>query len=202
MGILSSNVSITRYNVVGNFDEPVMENMTKILSQNAIVEIDNENFEKSSGWTSFEDHFKPDFTGNNFVIGSYFIFSFRIDKKVIPSKIVNKVYRQEVSKKLEESGREFLSRNEKKQIKEDVIGQLSLRIPATPNVFDIIWNFEKSILWFFSTQKTASEEFEYFFTKKFKLNLVRHFPYTAAVKNLKNSEKDFFEKIVPSYFME
>lgn len=202
MGILSSNVSITRYNVMGNFDEPVMDNMTKILSQNAIVEIDNENFDKSSGWTSFEDHFKPDFTGNNFVMGSYFIFSFRIDKKVIPSKIVNKLYRQEVSRKLKESGRDFLSRNEKKQIKEDVVGQLSLRIPATPNVFDIIWDFEKSNLCFFSTQKTANEEFESFFTKSFKMNLVRHFPYTATIKSLKDSEKDIFEKLLPSYFME
>jgi hypothetical protein len=53
--------------------------------------------------------------------------------------------------------KEYLSRNEKKQIKEDVTRELSLRIPATPNVYDVLWDYEKYSLWFFSTQKSANE---------------------------------------------
>ena len=202
MGLLSSNVSITRYQVLGQLADPLMDTLTRLLIQNAIVEIDDEDMDQSAGWTSFDDPFTPDFTGSTFVMGSQFIFSFRMDKKAIPSKVVNKKYRQEMKKRLKESGKEFLSRNEKKQIKEDVIRELSLRIPATPNVYDVLWNYEKNSLWFFSTQKTANEAFEVFFTKSFKLNLVRRFPYTAALESLTNIEEDKLNKLTPSHFME
>ncbi|MCX5881642.1 MAG: recombination-associated protein RdgC [Deltaproteobacteria bacterium] len=179
-----------------------MDTLTRLLTQNAIVEIDDEDMDQSAGWTSFEDPFTPDFSGSTFVMGSQFIFSFRMDKKVIPSKVINKKYRQEMTKRLKESGKDFFSRNEKKQIKEDVIREISIRIPATPNVFDILWNYEKSIIWFFSTQKSANEAFEIFFTKTFKLNLVRRFPYTAALESLTDSEKDLLNRLTPSHFME
>jgi DNA recombination-dependent growth factor C len=202
MSLLSTNVSITRYQVLGQLSEPLMDNLTRLLTQNAIVEIDDEDMDQSIGWTSFEDPFTPNFTGSSFVIGSQFIFSFRMDKKAIPSKIVNKRYRQEIKNRLKESGKEFFSRNEKKQVKEDVIRDLSIRIPATPNVFDILWNYEKAILWFFSTQKSANEAFEIFFAKTFKLNLVRRFPYTSALEFLSDSEEDLLNKLTPSHFME
>jgi recombination associated protein RdgC len=202
MGILSTNVSITRYQVIGQLSEPLMENLTRLLIQNSIVEIDDEDMDQSMGWTSFEDPFTPNFTGSSFVIGSQFIFSFRMDKKAIPSKVVNKKYHQEMKKRLKESNKEFFSRNEKKQIKEDILRELAIRIPATPNVFDILWNYEKSTIWFFSTQKSANEAFEVFFTKTFKLNLMRRFPYTAALEFLSDSDKDLLDKIMPSHFME
>ncbi len=202
MGLLSSSVSITRYQVLGQLADPLMDTLGRLLTQNAIVEIDDEDVDQSAGWTSYEDPFTPDFTGSTFVMGTQFIFSFRMDKKAIPSKVVTKRYRQEISKRLKESGKEFLSRNEKKQIKEDVIRGLSLRIPATPNVYDVLWNYEKSSLWFFSTQKTANETFEVFFNKTFKLNLVRRFPYTAAMEFLSDLEKDVLNRLTPTHFME
>lgn len=202
MGLLSTNVSITRYQVLGQLQEPLMDVLTRLLTQNAIVEIDDEDMNQSVGWTSFEDPFTPDFTGSSFVIGYQFIFSFRMDKKAIPSKVINKKYKQEIKNRLKESNKEFFSRNEKKQIKEDVVRDLSIRIPATPNLFDILWNYEKSILWFFSTQKSANEAFEVFFTKTFKLNLVRLFPYTSALEFLSDSEKDLLDKLTPTHFTE
>jgi DNA recombination-dependent growth factor C len=202
MGLLSSNVSLMRYRVPGQLPEPLMDTITHLLTQNAIVEIDDEDMDQSIGWTSFEDPFTPNFTGSSFVIGSHFVFSFRIDKKAIPSKVINKRYRSEIKKYLKENDKEFLSRNERKQIKEEVLRQLSVRIPATPNVFDVLWNYEKSILWFFSTQKSANELFEIFFTKTFKLNLIRRFPYTAAQEFLSDIEMDILNKLIPSRFME
>lgn len=202
MGLLSNNVSLMRYQVLGQLPEPLMETLARLLTQNAIVEIDDEDMDQSMGWTSFEDPFTPNFAGSSFVIGSHFIFSFRIDKKAIPSKVVTKRYRLEVKNRLKENGKEFLSRNEKKQIKEEVLRQLALRIPATPNIFDVLWNYEKSVLWFFSTQKSANEAFEIFFTKTFKLNLIRRFPYTAAQNFLSDIETDLLNKLTPTRFME
>jgi len=81
MGLLSSSVSITRYKVEGELKEPVLETIANGLKNNIITEIDGDISEKAVGWTSFENPFKPDFDGSSFVIGTYLVFSIRIDKK-------------------------------------------------------------------------------------------------------------------------
>lgn len=204
MGLLSSSVSITRYKVEGKLEKPVLETVANGLKKNAIQEIDDDVSEKAVGWTSFDKPFKPDFEGSSFVIGTNMVFSLRIDKKTIPQKIVQKHYNMEMAKKLAESGREYLSRNEKKLIKEHVINTLSLRIPATPNIYDLIWNYEESSLWFFSNLKAANEELETLFSKSFKQNLIRLFPYTTAdlLAGLSDTDRDVLSKLSPTTFME
>lgn len=204
MGLLSSSVSITRYKVEGKLEKPVLETVANGLKKNVIQEIDDDVSEKAVGWTSFNKPFKPDFEGSSFVFGTHMVFSLRIDKKTIPQKIVQKHYNMEMAKKLAESGREYLSRNEKKLIKEHVINALSLRIPATPNIYDLIWNYEESSLWFFSNLKAANEELETLFSKSFKQNLIRLFPYTTAdlLAGLSDTDRDVLSKLSPTTFME
>jgi len=204
MGFLSPTVSITRYKVQGKLEEPVLETIANCLKHYAIPEIDDDLSEKTVGWTSFDNPFKPDFEGSSFVIGTYLVFSLRIDKKTIPSKIIKKHCAIEAAKRLAESGRQYLSRDEKKTIKEHVINTLSLRIPATPNIYDLIWNYEGSSVWFFSNLKSANEELETLFSKSFRLTLIRLFPYTTAdlVAGLSDTERDILAKLSPTNFKE
>jgi DNA recombination-dependent growth factor C len=197
MGLLSPNVSITRYRVQGRLDDPVLENIKKALKKFAISDIDNDAVEKSIGWTSFEQPYKPEFEGSSYLFGTHLVFSLRIDKKSIPSKILKKHYAIEETKRLTESGRQFISRNEKKLVKEQILHFLSLRIPATPNIYDLVWDYEKGKLWFFTNLKAANEELETLFTETFKLSLIRFFPYTAAEleAGLSNAERDRLKRL-------
>jgi recombination associated protein RdgC len=204
MSFLSSTVSVTRYKVVGKLEEPIMESITEGLKNHVIPEIEDETSDMVVGWTSFETPFIPNFEGSSFVIGPYFLFSLRIDKKSIPPKIIKKHYTISIAKHLKETNKEYLSRSEKKELKEHVINVLNQRIPSTPNVFDLLWNYEESVLWFFSTQNAANEELESFFIKSFKINLIRLFPYTLAdqMGYLNDSERDAFSKLSHTSFME
>ncbi len=204
MRLLSSSVSITRYKVKGEIQGPLIKTVMEGLNKNSIIEIDNESMEKTAGWTSFDNPYLPDFETSSCVIGAHFVFSLRIDKKSIPSKIIKKYYTIEVAKKLAESGREHLSRNEKKDIREHVTNALILRIPATPNIYDIIWNYEESSLWFFSNQKAANEELETLFSKSFRLSLIRLFPYTMAelAAGITDRERDLLSTISRTKFMD
>ena len=204
MRLLSSSVSITRYKVKGEIQGPLIKTVMEGLNKNSIIEIDNESMEKTAGWTSFDNSYLPDFETSSCVIGAHFVFSLRIDKKSIPSKIIKKYYTIEVAKKLAESGREHLSRNEKKDIREHVTNALILRIPATPNIYDIIWNYEESSLWFFSNQKAANEELETLFSKSFRLSLIRLFPYTMAelAAGITDRERDLLSTISRTKFMD
>ena len=114
-------------------------------------------------------------------------------------KILKKHYTVEAAKRLADSGREYLSKTEKKLIKDHVIHALSLRIPATPNIYDLVWNYEDSSVWFFSNLKAANEEVETLFSKSFDLSLVRMFPYTAAyLSDISDSQRDELQKISPT----
>ncbi len=204
MGLLSSTVSITRYKIEGEIEKPVLETITNALKRNTISEIDDDSSDKDVGWTSLENPFNPDFEGSSFVIGTHLVFSLRIDKKTIPQKIVKKHVNMEVAKKLADSGRDYLSKNEKQIIKEGVIDKLSRRIPATPNIYDIVWNQEDSVLWFFSNHKSANEELEALFSKSFKVSLIRLFPYTIAdlTSGLSEADRDILSKLSPTKFAE
>jgi len=202
MGILSASVSVTRYQVQGKIKAPVTENITNGLKENTIAEIDNQISDKSVGWTSFDKPFQPNFEGSSFVYGSYFVFSLRIDKKNITPKVLKKQYTIEAAKRMDESGRDYLSKAEKKLVKDHVISGLCLRIPATPNVYDLVWNHEDSSVWFFTNLKAANEELETLFTKSFGLSLIRMFPYTAAElsSGLSDTQRDELQKISLTQF--
>ncbi len=202
MGILSASVSVSRYRVEGKIKTPILETVANGLKKNAIAEIDDDVSEKAVGWTSFHQPYHPEFYGSSFVYGNYLVFSLRIDKKSIPAKVLKKHFMIESARRLAKTGREFLSRNEKKILKDQIIARLSLRIPATPNLYDIIWNYEESSLWFFSNLKAANEELEILFRHSFDLTLIRLFPYTTAdlILGLSDSERDILSHLSPTAF--
>jgi DNA recombination-dependent growth factor C len=203
MSLLSASVSITRYKVEGKLETPVLETAAAVLKKNAVSEIDDQASEKVSGWTSFEKPYQPDFSGSNFVFGAYLVFALRIDKKTIPAKLIQKHFMIESARRLADSGRPYLSRNEKQTLKDQVVEGLYAKVPAVPQVYDIIWNYERSILWFFSNLKAANEELETLFLRSFGLTLIRMFPYTAAQlnSNLTDTEKDILLKLEPASFI-
>ncbi|MFC1829949.1 recombination-associated protein RdgC [Thermodesulfobacteriota bacterium] len=204
MGVLSSSVSITRYRVEGDLVRPIIETIEAALKNNAISEIDDHASELVAGWTSFNNPYQPNFEGSSFVFGTHLLFSLRIDKKSIPPKIIQKYTAVETAKKLNAAGRAYLSKNEKQMLRDHVINILSLRIPATPNIYDVLWNYEEKSLWFFTNLKAANEEFESLFSRSFKLTLTRLFPYTAAqfTAELSHAERDTLAKLSPTKFTE
>ena len=202
MGIFSSSVSITQYHVEGTIQQPVLDTVSKALKKNIIAEIDHVSSDKTIGWTCVSDPFKADFDQSPFLIGTQFVFSLRIDKKAVPSKVIQKHTALEINKKLKISGREFLSKTEKNEITDQVLHKLLLRIPATPYIYDIIWNYESKDLWFFSNLKGANEALETLFTRSFQLKLIRLFPYSMAVLRspLSDSDKDSLTQFTQTRF--
>ena len=200
MGLLSSRISVTRYKVDGRLDGPVHETVYQSLKQRSIPNIEDDGSEAIIGWTSFDNPYAPDFEGYSFVFGAYMVFALRVDKKSIPPKLVRKHCAIEAAKRLAVTDRSYLSANEKKTIKEHVVLTLSRRIPATPNVFDLVWNYQEASVWFFSNLKSANEALETLFIKSFGLHLIRLFPYTTAdlIAGLSDGERDLLEKLEQS----
>ncbi len=202
MGLMSTSVSVSRFRVEGNLEKPEMEAVAKGLKENALSEIEDAAAEKTVGWTPFRTPYRPLFEDRSFVVGEYLVFSLRIDRKSIPSKVLKKEIADASTKRLAESGRLYLSRSEKKMIRDEVAHRLILRIPATPNLYDLIWSLDRRFVWFFSTLKSANEELENLFAKSFRLTLVRLFPFTMGdlTAGLSDTERDSLERISPTQF--
>lgn len=199
MGLLSSSLSVARYRVEGEIEGSLVETVKQGLKKNAITEIEDEYAEITIGWTPFESPFEPDFEKFTFTFGTYFLFTLRIDKKSIPSKIVQKQVAMEITKRLKESGREFVSKNEKTDIKEMITEKLMRQMPSVPNMYDVLWIPEDNSLMFCTTQKAANEELETLFKNSFKLKLIRLFPFTMAdgCKDFSDQDRDKIAKLVP-----
>jgi DNA recombination-dependent growth factor C len=202
MGLLSATTSITCYRVEGKVPKPVTETINDCLKKHTIPQIDGQPGDKAVGWTSFERPFSPKFSAASFLFGAAMIFSLRIDKKSIPANVIKKYCDLESEKQATASGRKILSKNERKDIKEKVLHDLSLRVPATPRMYDLLWQYEQGRLWFFSNLKSANEELETLFLKSFSLRLIRLFPYTIAALEsaLSDGEKDLLLKLPPANF--
>ena len=202
MGIFSNSSSIVRYLADGTLEKPLIDTVRERLKKFCINEIEDESFDKIIGWTLIDRPFNPNFDGSDFVFGPYFIFALRIDKKTIPSKLIKKHYSIQYSKELIKTGRKYLSKDEKKLLKGNVIHGLGLRIPATPNVYDVLWNYEEKIIYFLSSLKTANEEFETLFLKTFNIPIIRLFPFTLSdlKMGLSDNERDDLLKLTPTDF--
>jgi len=202
MGIQSPSASISRYHVEGRLEKPVIETVRRGLKKNIVVDIDRESIETSVGWTSFHKPYQPNFEGPSFIFGTVFVFSLRIEKKTVPPKLLQKHFMLASAERLAKTGQRYLSRNEKQVLKEQVANQLIQRMPATPNVYDLIWYPEESTLLFFTNLKSANEELETIFLRSFGVSLIRLFPYTAAelMSGLSDSERDVLQTLKPTDF--
>ncbi len=180
MGLLSASTSLTRFKVDGKIEDPLLDTIAAGLKNNTIADIDNNPSEQSIGWAGFKDPYQSNFEGSSFMLGTYIVFALRIDKKAIPSKMVQKHFALACTSRLKELGRDFLSANEKRIIKDHVLNMLNLKMPSTPNVYDVVWQYEKGELWFFSNLKGANEALETLFLRSFGVSLVRCIPYTMA----------------------
>ncbi len=199
MGLISSTHSISRYHIEGKFEGSAAEEVRNALIAYSIPKLESEYDQISAGWTPFESPYNPDFSKFSIQFGTYFLFSLRIDKKSIPVRLIQKYMAIEIEKKIETSGRNFISKNEKTEIKELVIDLLMHKIPAVPSIYEILWNYEEKNLYLFTTQKAANELFETIFFKSFKLKPVRIFPYTLVETKsaFSNSDKDRIFSLTP-----
>ncbi len=199
MGLLSSSTSITRYRVDGKIEAPILDTIAAGLKKNTVADIDENPSDRTSGWASFQDPFNTDFEGSSFVFGTYIVFALRVDKKSIPAKMVQKHFAIESAKRLAELGREFLTANEKRAIKDHVINELNRKIPSTPNVYDLVWMYESGEVWFYSNLKSANEELETLFIKSFGVSLVHSIPYTMAAldNSLSADQLDALNRLAP-----
>ncbi len=173
MGFLSSSVSFVRYEVKGEKDPLLWENLPDILKQNSFSEIDEGVEELGVGWVSFDNLLDTQWEDSSPYRGEFVVFGFRMDRRKLSPAIFKKYYTLALDEFLEREGEKirYIPRAIKQEIRENVRLKLLSRTLPIPAVFDVIWKFNDDLVYFSSINKGVRRLFEELFIKSFSLSL-------------------------------
>ena len=202
MIVLSGALSVSRFRCDGQPTETPIELVEKLQKQ-AFISIDQCNEEKSQGWVSAFD-----FLDSSFAIapdlGEYLFFSLRIDTRKVNSAVLKKEViialkkEEELNRKM---GKKFISRERKKEIKEQVKIRLLQKTLPVPKTIPAAWNMSAQTLYLFSTSSKECDLFEELFIKTFEIGLNKIDFYTAASEILSPADLEILDSILSSQFV-
>lgn len=166
--------------------ESFISSIKESIKEHQIYDIDGSPEEIVIGWSDAEDNFSTEF--NNYIIDNLLTLNLRIDKKKISKSIFKKLVSNRIKEK--ETDDIKLTPSEISNIKEAIKDQMFSEAKADPKSFGMAWNLDTGIVYLFTTNKEANEEFETLFQKTFNKLLVCQFPYTMAENYISQDKID------------
>lgn len=198
MGILSSSISLTRYKVIQDIPDGFWTDIPDLLIKHNFKDIDKTAEERSFGWTSFDDMLDTNWNHASPHKAHYIAFALRLDTRRIPPAVLKKHLRlsmDEAKKELESRGQKFISRDQKKEIKENVKLKLFARTLPIPAVFDVVWDTSANLVYLGSNSPKVKELFEDHFTNTFELHLEPQTPYFRAASGMDEHQKKQLDEV-------
>ena len=184
MSFLNTTTSFTRFRITDPVPSSLWAEMPDKLRQFACKDIDELPEERSFGWVAFDDLLDTNFTSSPIENAEYLCFALRLDTRRVPAAVIKKHLALALKKEEQqnqEQGKKFVSRDRKKELKEQVVLRLRLRFLPIPATFQVVWNSAKGMVYFASTQQKMIELFQEHFTHSFDLHLEPLTPYELAL---------------------
>ncbi len=203
MGFAGASCAFTRYRVMEQVPAELWPQITDRLRRFVFQDIDAIPEERSFGWTSFEDMLDIEWTSAPPEKGAYLVFSLRLETRRIPPAVIKKhlaLALREEQRRMQEQGKQFISRERKKELKEQVRLRMMKHFLPVPAVFEVIWATDTGIVLFASTQRKMLDMFEDLFTRTFELALEQLTPYGLAARLLSEKELDRLDELEPTSF--
>lgn len=183
MGFASSSCSFTRFKIVDPVPDNLFCQLTDKLVQYSFRDIDDLPEMRSIGWVNFDDMLDSSWSLSPPQKGDLIFFSLRMDTRRIPPAVFKKHFSLAILKEkneMQNKERKFISRERKKEIKEQVLLRLRQKFLPIPAIFDVIWIIEKNEIWFFSLQSKMIDLFMDEFLKTFGLHIEPFTPFNLA----------------------
>ena len=176
MGLLKGNFSFARFHVEGQLPQAFFNFVNNRIKANSFRETPKSTEEKRSGWVSITDILDADFEKANYSLGDYLIFSLRIDRKMIPPKLMKIKVMEEEKQFLAQSGKTRINKQMAAGIKDKVKLELLTRLDPVPSFYDVCWALGQNTVYFSSLADKVADDFTDLFKKTFSLGLSRMLP--------------------------
>lgn len=184
MGFANSSCSFTRFRIIDPVTDALLSEIPERLARFAFRDIEDLPEMQGYGWVSFEDMFDATWESAPPFKGQYIVFSLRLDTRRIPAGVIKKhvaLAIKEEKQRLAQNNQKFISRERKKELREQIILKLRERFLPVPAEFNTIWNMQNGEVWFASVQGKMIELFMEYFLNSFDLHLEQITPYALAI---------------------
>ncbi len=186
MGLLKGNFTFARFQVEGQLPSSFLNFINNRIKTHSFREMPKSTEEKRLGWVSVTDVLDADFAKSDYVLGDYLIFSLRIDRKVIPPKLMKIKIMEEERQFLVQSGKSRINKQLADGIKDKVKTELLSRTDPVPSFYDVCWALGENKVYFSSLSDKVVDDFVDLFKKTFSLNLARVSPQNNGIFRQKN----------------
>ena len=176
MGLLKGSFSFVRFHVAGQLPQAFLNFVNNRIKADSFRETTKSTEEKRLGWVSITDVLDADFESANYVLGDYLIFSLRIDRKIIPPKLMKIKVMEEERQFLAESGKDRVNKQIANGIRDKVKLELLTKLDPVPSFYDVCWALGQNTVYFSSLSDNIADDFVDLFKKTFSLNLIRLLP--------------------------
>ena len=203
MGFLNASSSFTRFRIADPVPATLWPTLPDKLKQFCFRDIDNTSDERSWGWVCFDDMLDTAWRTAPPEKGGYIAFSLRQDTRRIPAAVLKKhlalALREEEARN-KEQGKKFVSRERKKELREQVRIKLMARFLPIPAEFNVLWAIDTGVIYFASTQSKMIDLFSDYFTLTFDLHLEPLTPYALAASMLDEAAMTRLDALEPTRF--
>lgn len=181
MGFLSASSTIVRLHAKPPADLN-RDAIARAVEERAFREHDEDGMPKQEafGWVAIHDPMVTDFDATDLFFQQYLVVGFRFDRRAVPPKLAWMERRRQEDLRKEEQDLERLSRDTKREIKQDVESNLMSRALPSPKLFECAWNLETETVYFTGKLKAARERFATLFRETFGATPIPMIPYLAA----------------------
>ncbi len=141
MPFMDRTCNITRIQMLDATDKNTFANVRDTLSRYAFRSIDDFPEDKSVGWVNIDDMLDTEWRVSPPQKGGYLTFAMRMDMRRIQPAVLKKELRKAIQKEEEENqktGKKFISRQRKLELREQVSLRLKSRMVPTPKIIDVI----------------------------------------------------------------
>jgi len=176
MGLLKGSFTFARFHVDGQLPKDFLNFVNSRIKANSFRDVLKSTEEKRLGWVSLTDVLDNDFENANYALGDYLIFSLRIDRKLIPPKLMKLKLMEEERRFLAQSGKNRINKQMAGGIKDKVKLELLTKLDPIPSFYDVCWAVGKNTIYFSSLADKVADDFVDLFKKTFSLNLRRFLP--------------------------
>ncbi len=204
MPILSTSVGLTRYRVLEEVEDDLIRSIPDLLVKFAFKDIDHTAEERSFGWVNMDEMLDDKWNISPPEKGQYYTFALRLDTRRIQPAVLKKHLQIALNHELEEAkkeGKNFISRDRKRELKDQVTLKIRARSLPIPAMFDVVWNVPDNKIYFTCTNSKVMEMFEEYFTDTFNLTLEPLTPFFLAMNMLGEDAAQKLESLDPTYFV-
>jgi recombination associated protein RdgC len=183
MPALRGSLTYARFFVEGEVPDDFRERFMRSIRHRAMkpLEPDEEDLERS-GWCRVGEAFELDLGYEDVFYNEYLNLGFRTDRWVVPGPMLRAKMREAEAAYLAKKGREKMSRNEKKELKELVSRRLRRQLSPATRMADLSWSLGDGIVRFFNHSPKSAGLMTELFTRTFNLKLIPEAPYTLAAR--------------------